>query len=162
MGAIRAATEETYHCREFSGWLLLPPLRRRPRRGGLGTPVEEKPLGNVTFVVHQCWFRCSPEFHGLCVLIAPCQRPALVTPGTHGRPFRFESLVWYICAMIIKSLAMVAVLLAMTQAPVPVSGQAAGHAGADRQTPPSSTPSNAVPQSTGNPAAKDRKSTRLN
>ena len=62
--------------------------------------------------------------------------------------------MWYICAMIIKSLAMVAVLLAMTQAPVPVSGQAAGHAGADRQTPPSSTPSNAVPQSTGNPAAK--------
>ncbi len=62
--------------------------------------------------------------------------------------------MWYICAMFIKSLAVVAVLLAVTQTPMPGSGQAANNSRSNQQTPPPSTASNAGPQSTGSPAGK--------
>jgi hypothetical protein len=81
-----------------------------------------------------------------------------VVSGAERRPFKVESLVWYICAMSIKIVAMLALVLAFAEAPVAASAQTSSHAGARpsaTQDPPSATtPSEAAPQSTPGPAPK--------
>jgi hypothetical protein len=56
--------------------------------------------------------------------------------------------------MRLKGLAIFAVMLALTQAPVAYPAQASGQGGVNRQTRPISAPSADVPQETANPAAK--------
>jgi hypothetical protein len=56
--------------------------------------------------------------------------------------------------MRLKGLAIVAVMLALTQAPAADAVQAAGQGGVNRQTPPLSAPSTNVPQETASPAPK--------
>jgi hypothetical protein len=56
--------------------------------------------------------------------------------------------------MRLKGLAIFAVLLALAQAPAASAAQTAGHADANRQTPPVSAPSAALPQETASPAPK--------
>lgn len=59
--------------------------------------------------------------------------------------------MWYIVAMKQKGSALFLILLAMTQLPLPVSGQATDNPVSSPQTPPSSPPSLAAPQSAGSP-----------
>ena len=56
--------------------------------------------------------------------------------------------------MRIKGLAIFAVMLALTQAPVAYTAQASGQGGVNRQAPPLSAPSADVPQETASPAPK--------
>ena len=67
---------------------------------------------------------------------------------------RWGEFLWYICAMMFKGAAICAVLIAVTQAPAQVSGQAADQAGASHQTASPSTSSNTAPQSTSSTTAK--------
>jgi hypothetical protein len=60
-----------------------------------------------------------------------------------------DTPVWYICAMAFSRLALFAILLAMSQAYMPVSGQTATHIGNNPQSAPRST---AATQGAGSPA----------
>ena len=62
--------------------------------------------------------------------------------------------MWYIGAMMFKSLALFAVLLAVSQAYVPASGQTTNPSGANRRTLPLAGSSSAVPQTAGSPTVK--------
>lgn len=92
---------------------------------------------------------------------------AVLAPGVHRRLRGRESYVWYIDAMMQKSLPIFALLLAITPTPVPVSAQATGNSGpyqqapslslptdnpgVNLQTPPLSSSTISIPQGTSSP-----------
>ena len=62
--------------------------------------------------------------------------------------------MWYIGAMRLKGLALFAVLLAITQAPVPASGQTTDSSRANRHTAPLAASSSPAPETAASPTAK--------